>query len=163
MSATGHCQLSQESCWCVKWRTAYLPSLSKRAPRPTEARFYGSLSMGRDKMHGVCLLAASAAPILTCYRPPKIVLDGHRSFPSGHSSAAWAGMTFVFLLLAGKTGCFRSNPSFPPRSWTGSALLRISLTISPLFLAAWIAITRLEDYVSTTIMFRMKGLMTVFR
>lgn len=80
-----------------------------------------------------------------CTGHPSVVIDGHRSFPSGHSSAAWVGMTFLFLYFADKTNCFRRVP-FPSRSWKGSALLRFSLTISPLFLAAWIAITRLEDY-----------------
>ena len=81
------------------------------------------------------------------YSHPSVVIDGHRSFPSGHSSAAWVGMTFLFLYFADKTNCFR-RMSFDSRSWRSSALLRFSLTLSPLFLSTWVAITRLEDYVS---------------
>ncbi|KAG8835999.1 hypothetical protein FRB91_009258 [Serendipita sp. 411] len=81
-----------------------------------------------------------------CTGKLELVLDGHRSFPSGHSSAAWAGMTFLFLYFADKTNCFRRKQLFAARSWRGSVLLRVSLTISPLFISTWVAITRLEDY-----------------
>ncbi|PVG03179.1 acid phosphatase/Vanadium-dependent haloperoxidase, partial [Serendipita vermifera] len=82
-----------------------------------------------------------------CTGTEKLVLDGHRSFPSGHSSSAWVGMTFLFLYFADKTSCFRGRGLvYPARSWLSSALLRFSLCISPFFLSAWIAVTRMEDY-----------------
>jgi diacylglycerol diphosphate phosphatase / phosphatidate phosphatase len=75
------------------------------------------------------------------------ILDGRKSFPSGHSSTAFVGMTFITLFLAGKTAalCFSVTPS-------GGALLRsrfarLCLVLLPLVYAAWVAITRVEDYV----------------
>jgi diacylglycerol diphosphate phosphatase/phosphatidate phosphatase len=75
------------------------------------------------------------------------VLEGRKSFPSGHSSAAFAGMTFVTLWLAGKTAalCFRRvSPRSSPLSGRLAALF---LTISPIFWAAFVALSRLEDNV----------------
>ncbi|CAG7847294.1 SubName: Full=Related to DPP1-diacylglycerol pyrophosphate phosphatase {ECO:0000313/EMBL:CCA71019.1} [Serendipita indica DSM 11827] len=82
-----------------------------------------------------------------------LIRDGRRSFPSGHSSAAFAGMAFLFFYFADKTDCFRKRPQFAPRSWRSSVLLRVSITISPLFLSTWIAVTRLEDYASFFLFF----------
>ncbi|CCA71019.1 related to DPP1-diacylglycerol pyrophosphate phosphatase [Serendipita indica DSM 11827] len=81
-----------------------------------------------------------------CTGDTSLIRDGRRSFPSGHSSAAFAGMAFLFFYFADKTDCFRKRPQFAPRSWRSSVLLRVSITISPLFLSTWIAVTRLEDY-----------------
>lgn len=64
--------------------------------------------------------------------------DGRRSFPSGHSSAAFAGLGFVALLLAGKLLA-------PPAR--ASRLACLCAVLAPLALATWIAITRLEDHV----------------
>ena len=74
-----------------------------------------------------------------------LVKDGRRSFPSGHSSTAFAGLFFLTLFLAGKNGAFAFSATFPRSSLLQSRLLRFALAVSPLFLAAWVAITRIED------------------
>ncbi|KAF8479804.1 lipid phosphate phosphatase 1 [Russula ochroleuca] len=73
------------------------------------------------------------------------ILDGRRSFPSGHSSTAFVGMTFLTLFLAGKTAafCFSVTPS---RSFLRSRFGRLVIVLSPLAFATWVAITRIEDY-----------------
>lgn len=62
--------------------------------------------------------------------------DGWRSFPSGHSSLAFASFTWTALFLASQTHLFR------PRAGLATALL----CLAPLVGAAMIAISRLEDY-----------------
>lgn len=81
----------------------------------------------------------------TCSGDAWLVKDGRRSFPSGHSSTAFAGCFFLCLFLAGKNGGFAFSATFSRSSVLQSRLLRFSLAVSPLFLAAWIAITRIED------------------
>jgi len=72
------------------------------------------------------------------------ILNGRRSFPSGHSSAIFASMTFISLLIAGKTAawCYNTRPT----SFRAGRLAGFSLTLLPLFCATWVAISRLEDY-----------------
>ncbi|KAF4631138.1 hypothetical protein G7Y89_g6994 [Cudoniella acicularis] len=65
-----------------------------------------------------------------------ILHDGWRSFPSGHSSFAFAGLGFLSLFFSGQMHVFR------PRTDLGRALL----AIAPLLGAAMIAISRCEDY-----------------
>lgn len=74
------------------------------------------------------------------------IIDGRKSFPSGHSSTAFVGMTFTALFLAGKTGalCFGISPF--PGSLLNSRLARLTLVLMPLVFSAWVAITRVEDY-----------------
>lgn len=58
-------------------------------------------------------------------------------------------MTFVTLFLAGKTGalCFNFTPSPSRGDFPRSRLGRLCLVLLPLAYAAWVAITRVEDYV----------------
>ncbi|KAH9995388.1 lipid phosphate phosphatase 1 [Russula compacta] len=74
------------------------------------------------------------------------ILDGRQSFPSGHSSTAFAAMSFITLFLAGKTAalCFGITP--PSRGFFRSRLARLCLVLFPLVFAIWVAITRIEDY-----------------
>ncbi|KAJ7504291.1 lipid phosphate phosphatase 1 [Mycena galericulata] len=74
------------------------------------------------------------------------ILDGKRSFPSGHSSAAFAGMTFLSFWLAGQTAAWCFHAPVPAASFRSSRLGRLSLTLVPLIWAAFVALTRLEDY-----------------
>ncbi|KAK5124985.1 hypothetical protein LTR85_001175 [Meristemomyces frigidus] len=62
--------------------------------------------------------------------------DGWRSFPSGHSSFAFAGLGYFAMFLASQTHAIRPRASL--------AVVLICLT--PLLAAALIAISRLEDY-----------------
>ncbi|KAN0062007.1 hypothetical protein ACQY0O_006002 [Thecaphora frezii] len=62
--------------------------------------------------------------------------DGFRSFPSGHASSAFAGLTFLTLYLAGKLHLFDRR---------GHAL-SAWLTVCPMMGAALIAISRTMDY-----------------
>lgn len=62
--------------------------------------------------------------------------DGWRSFPSGHSSFAFAGLGYLALLLGGQMHVFR------PRT----DLTRVLIAFAPLLGAALIAMSRMADY-----------------
>ncbi|KAK7025212.1 lipid phosphate phosphatase 1 [Favolaschia claudopus] len=83
---------------------------------------------------------------LACTGKKNAVLDGRRSFPSGHSSAVFAGMTFLSLWLAGQTAAWCFQTPLPVASLRSSRLLRFVLSLLPLCWATFVAITRLEDY-----------------
>ncbi|ROT43817.1 PAP2 superfamily protein [Sodiomyces alkalinus F11] len=65
--------------------------------------------------------------------------DGWRSFPSGHSSFAFAGLGFLSLFFAGQLHVFRHEAG-------GRDLSRALVCLVPLLGAALIAISRCEDY-----------------
>jgi len=56
-------------------------------------------------------------------------------------------MSFVSLFLAGKTAalCFGVTPPCGP--FLRSRIVRLCIVLLPLAFAAWVAITRIEDYV----------------
>lgn len=64
--------------------------------------------------------------------------DSILSFPSGHSSTAWSGMTYSMMVLSYMLKDFNENFNF--------MTLPGVISISPLFLSAWISISRIQDY-----------------
>ncbi|KAF9466117.1 lipid phosphate phosphatase 1 [Collybia nuda] len=81
-----------------------------------------------------------------CTGDPKLILDGRKSFPSGHSSTAFSGMTFLALWLAGNTAAWCFDQTKPAGSVRSSRLGCLFLTLLPLSWAAFVAISRMEDY-----------------
>lgn len=79
-----------------------------------------------------------------CAGKPKDIIDGRKSFPSGHSATAWSGMFYASLFIAGQTAawCFHSRRS--PRLMS-SRLLRLTFTCIPLVWAMHVALSRMED------------------
>ncbi|KAI0005953.1 phosphatidic acid phosphatase type 2/haloperoxidase [Russula compacta] len=65
-----------------------------------------------------------------------LINDGFRSFPSGHSSLSFAGLTFLSLYLAGKLHLFDTR-GHVPKAW---------ISVLPLFGALLVAISRTMDY-----------------
>ncbi len=62
--------------------------------------------------------------------------DGWRSFPSGHSSLAFTALGWLGFFVASQTRVLRPRAS----------LIEVILTLAPFLGAAFIAISRLEDY-----------------
>lgn len=75
--------------------------------------------------------------VAVCTQPDlHFLLDGWRSFPSGHSSWAFSGLGYFSLFLAGQLHIFRPRPS----------LASILIFLAPLICAALVAMSRLADY-----------------
>ncbi|KAF9006108.1 lipid phosphate phosphatase 1 [Cyathus striatus] len=84
--------------------------------------------------------------LTTCTGKANDILDGRKSFPSGHSSTAFAGMMFLSLWIAGQTAAWKFSSTRRPRSLRSSHLASFFLTLFPLFWASFVAVTRIEDY-----------------
>lgn len=67
-----------------------------------------------------------------------LVTDGFRSFPSGHATTSFAGLTFLSLYLAGKLHLFSSGSK-------GHAVVSW-IVFFPIAAAALIAVSRTMDY-----------------
>lgn len=76
--------------------------------------------------------------VLSCSVPwsDKVLQDGFRSFPSGHTSFSFAGLGFLAIFLAGQLKMFRSKTS----SW------KVVVPLVPLSIASWIGLSRSQDY-----------------
>ncbi|XP_063695145.1 phospholipid phosphatase 5-like [Bolinopsis microptera] len=97
--------------------------------RPRPDFYYRCFPDGISKFDGV-------TPI--CSGDSEVIIEGRKSFPSGHSSWSFAGLLFLSYYLAGKLQCF-SAPA--PKS-----LLNFCISLCPSLLALFIALSRYCDY-----------------
>ncbi|XP_004364008.1 lipid phosphate phosphatase 3 [Capsaspora owczarzaki ATCC 30864] len=73
---------------------------------------------------------------LNCTGIPSVIEEGRKSFPSGHSSWSFAGLGYLSLYFAGKLHTFNGH----------GHVWKFWVSILPLALALYIAMTRVSDY-----------------
>ncbi|KAJ0094839.1 hypothetical protein Patl1_15089 [Pistacia atlantica] len=71
-----------------------------------------------------------------CTGDKSVIKEGHKSFPSGHTSWAFAGLGFLALYLSGKIRVFDRK----------GHVGKLCLTFLPLLVAALVAVSRVDDY-----------------
>nr|CAB3473814.1 unnamed protein product [Digitaria exilis] len=71
-----------------------------------------------------------------CHGDPNVIKEGHKSFPSGHTSLSFAGLGFLSWYLAGKITVFDRR----------GHVAKLCVVLVPLLAAAMIAISRVDDY-----------------
>jgi len=113
--------------------TAFVTDILKNAvgrPRPDLlARCKPAVGTPRDVLVDISVCTETE---------PHLLQDGWRSFPSGHSSLAFAGLGYMALFLAGQGKVGRPG--------SGAGLLGVLVAGLPLLGAALIAVSRTEDY-----------------
>lgn len=71
-----------------------------------------------------------------CHGDSKVIREGHKSFPSGHTSWSFAGLGFLSLYLAGKIKAFDGK----------GHVAKLCIVVLPLLFAALVGISRVDDY-----------------
>ncbi|XP_072991177.1 lipid phosphate phosphatase 2-like isoform X1 [Typha latifolia] len=71
-----------------------------------------------------------------CHGDSLLIKNGHKSFPSGHTSCSFAGLGFLALYLSGKIKAFDRR----------GHVAKLCIVLLPLLLASLVGISRLDDY-----------------
>eukprot|EP00268_Persea_americana_P011358 TRINITY_DN1480_c0_g3_i1.p1 TRINITY_DN1480_c0_g3~~TRINITY_DN1480_c0_g3_i1.p1 ORF type:complete len:321 (-),score=36.23 TRINITY_DN1480_c0_g3_i1:269-1231(-) len=71
-----------------------------------------------------------------CHGDKKVIREGHKSFPSGHTSGAFAGLGFLAWYLSGKIRIFDRK----------GHVAKLCIVFLPLLCAALVGISRVDDY-----------------
>ncbi|GLT58197.1 hypothetical protein SLA2020_311110 [Shorea laevis] len=71
-----------------------------------------------------------------CNGLKSVIKEGHKSFPSGHASASFAGLGFLALYLSGKIQVFDRR----------GHIAKLCIVFLPLLVAALVGISRVNDY-----------------
>ncbi|XP_021296375.1 putative lipid phosphate phosphatase 3, chloroplastic isoform X3 [Herrania umbratica] len=71
-----------------------------------------------------------------CHGDKSVIKEGHKSFPSGHTSWSFAGLGFLSLYLSGKVKAFDRR----------GHVAKLCIVFLPLLVASLVAISRVDDY-----------------
>ncbi|XP_057757165.1 probable lipid phosphate phosphatase 4 [Arachis stenosperma] len=71
-----------------------------------------------------------------CHGIAKVIKEGYKSFPSGHTSWSFAGLAFLAWYLSGKIRVFDRR----------GHIAKLCIVLLPLLIASLIGITRVDDY-----------------
>ncbi|CAM8957162.1 unnamed protein product [Rhodiola kirilowii] len=73
---------------------------------------------------------------VTCTGIKSVIKEGHKSFPSGHTSWSFAGLGFLAWYIAGKVRAFDRR----------GHVAKLCIVFLPLLAAALVAVSRVDDY-----------------
>ncbi|KAM3198916.1 hypothetical protein P3L10_034353 [Capsicum annuum] len=71
-----------------------------------------------------------------CHGKESDIKEGHKSFPSGHTSWSFAGLGFLSLYLAGKIKAFDRR----------GHVAKLCIVLLPLLMASLVGVSRVDDY-----------------
>ncbi|KAL8257232.1 hypothetical protein R6Q59_029273 [Mikania micrantha] len=71
-----------------------------------------------------------------CHGDSSVVKEGHKSFPSGHTSLSFSGLGFLSLYLSGKVRLFDRK----------GHVAKLCIVFLPLLIASLVGISRVDDY-----------------
>lgn len=71
-----------------------------------------------------------------CTGLKSVIKEGHKSFPSGHTSWSFAGLGFLAWYLSGKIRCFDRR----------GHVAKLCIVFAPILLAAMVGVSRVDDY-----------------
>ncbi|XP_013119586.2 uncharacterized protein LOC106096397 isoform X1 [Stomoxys calcitrans] len=106
--------------------------------RPRPDYFYRCFPDGVMHLSNNATNMDNLLDLFNCTGSTNAINEGRKSFPSGHSSFAFAGFGFITYYVGAKLHAF--NYRGRGQSW------RLCLSIAPLVLAALIAVSRTCDY-----------------
>ncbi|XP_019160235.1 PREDICTED: lipid phosphate phosphatase 2-like [Ipomoea nil] len=105
-------------------------SIKDAVGRPRPNFFWRCFPDGKDEGN------YDALGDVICHGKASDIKEGHKSFPSGHTSWSFAGLGFLSLYLAGKIKAFDSK----------GHVAKLCLIFLPLLVAALVGISRVDDY-----------------
>lgn len=73
---------------------------------------------------------------VVCHGKSSVIKEGHKSFPSGHTSGSFAGLGFLSLYLSGKLQTFDRR----------GHVAKLCIVFLPLLVASLVGISRVDDY-----------------
>ncbi|KAK4260773.1 hypothetical protein QN277_003846 [Acacia crassicarpa] len=71
-----------------------------------------------------------------CTGDKSVIKEGYKSFPSGHASGSFAGLTFLAWYLSGKIKVFDRK----------GHVAKLCIVFLPILMAAMVAVSRVDDY-----------------
>ncbi|KAL0707382.1 hypothetical protein Bca4012_073808 [Brassica carinata] len=104
-------------------------SIKNAVGRPRPNFFHRCFPDGKAKFDSV-------TKDVVCHGVKKIIKEGSKSFPSGHTSWSFAGLTFLAWYLSGKIKVFDRR----------GHVAKLCLVFLPILVAVLIGITRVDDY-----------------
>ncbi|KAL7001091.1 putative lipid phosphate phosphatase 3, chloroplastic [Sarracenia purpurea var. burkii] len=73
---------------------------------------------------------------VVCHGKDSVIREGHKSFPSGHTSWSFAGLGFLSLYLSGKVKVFDRR----------GHVAKLCIVFFPLLMASLVGVSRVDDY-----------------
>ncbi|KAH9310554.1 hypothetical protein KI387_025589, partial [Taxus chinensis] len=73
---------------------------------------------------------------VACHGDQQAIIEGHKSFPSGHTALCFAGLGYFALYLAGKIRIFDQK----------GHVAKLTIVFAPLAVATYVGLSRVNDY-----------------